>query len=107
VASKTAAIIRTGGKQYRVETGGRVRIEKLPGEVGATIELADILLVGQGDGVEIGKPIVRGAKVSATITEQGRGAKLIVYKFRRRKNYRKKQGHRQHYTELRIDDIVA
>jgi large subunit ribosomal protein L21 len=101
------AIIRTGGKQYRVEPGAVLRVEKLPADVGATIELAEVLLVGKGADVKLGAPLVKGAKVSATVRAHGRSKKVIVYKFQRRKNYRRKQGHRQYYTELKIGEIAT
>jgi large subunit ribosomal protein L21 len=100
------AIIRTGGKQYRVSPGSVLRVEKLPAEAGATVNF-DVLLVGQGETVKIGKPLVDGAKVEAQVVGHGRGPKLIVYKFRKRTNYRKKQGHRQPYTEIKITSITA
>lgn len=101
------AIVRTGGKQYRVEPGAVLRVEKLDGEVGGTVELGEVLLLGTGAQAQVGKPLVEGAKVTGTITAQGRGSKVIVYKFRRRKNYRRKQGHRQAYTEIKIDAITG
>jgi large subunit ribosomal protein L21 len=101
------AIVRTGGKQYRIEPGALLRVEKLDGEVGATIELSDVLLVGRGADAVIGTPVVPGAKVTGTITGQGRGPKLIVYKFKRRKNQRRRHGHRQSYTEIKIEGIQA
>jgi len=101
------AIIRTGGKQYRVEVGTVVRVEKLEAEVGTTIDIDDVLLVGRGDDVKVGTPTVEGAKVSAEVTGQGLGKKIIVYKFRRRKNYRRKRGHRQRYTELKVTGITG
>ncbi len=100
------AVIRTGGKQYRVTEGDRVRVEKLEGEVGSTLVIDDVLMVG-GETVSIGKPVVAGAKVTATITGQDRAKKVIVFKFRRRKNYRRKNGHRQPYTELKITGVSA
>jgi large subunit ribosomal protein L21 len=98
------AVIKTGGKQYRVSEGDRIRVEKLPGDVGATIELKEVLLLG-GETTKLGAPFVDGAKVTATITAQDRAKKIIVFKFKRRKNYRRKQGHRQPYTELRITQV--
>jgi large subunit ribosomal protein L21 len=99
------AVVRTGGKQVRVEPGVRVRVEKLAGEVGETIELDDVLLVsGEGD-LKIGTPVVEGAKVVGTITAQGRHPKITVFKMKRRKGYRRKQGHRQDYTEIQVDSI--
>jgi large subunit ribosomal protein L21 len=98
------AVVRTGGKQYKVAPEMRVRVEKLEGEVGDTIELNEVLLAG-GDSVKIGTPLLEGAKVVGTITDQGRGDKIVVFKLKRRKNYRRKQGHRQAYTEIRVDKI--
>ena len=100
------AIIKTGGKQYRVQSGEQVRVEALAAEVGSTVSLEEVLLVGTGDGVKVGAPLVSGAKVKATVVSHGRGEKVKIFKLRRRKHYQKTQGHRQGYTELRIDDIV-
>ena len=100
------AIIKTGGKQYRVQAGEQVRVEALAAEVGSTVSLEDVLLVGTGDAVKVGAPLVSGAKVKATVVSHGRGDKVKIFKLRRRKHYQKTQGHRQSYTELRIDDIV-
>jgi large subunit ribosomal protein L21 len=101
------AIIKTGGKQYRVAIGDKLRIEKLLTEVGTAVEFDEVLLVGSGDDARIGTPLVAGAKVSGLVKAHGRGKKLIVYKFRRRKNYRRKNGHRQSYTEVEITGISA
>lgn len=101
------AIVRTGGKQYRVEPGAVLRVEKIDGDVGSAIELPEVLLVGKGAAAKVGTPLVKGASVKGTITAHGRGPKLIVYKFRRRKNYRKRAGHRQAYTEIKIDEIAG
>ena len=100
------AVIKTGGKQYRVSTGDKLRVEKLPGNVGDAVTFDQVLLVG-GEALKLGKPLVGGAKVEAKITGQGLGKKLIVFKFRRRKNYRRKNGHRQPFTALEIVNIVA
>jgi large subunit ribosomal protein L21 len=100
------AVIKTGGKQYRVSTGDKLRVEKLPGNVGDAVTFDQVLLVG-GEALKLGKPLVGGAKVEAKITAQGLGKKLVVFKFRRRKNYRRKNGHRQPYTALEIVNIVA
>jgi large subunit ribosomal protein L21 len=105
MSSFDQAIVRTGGKQYRVEPGNTVRVEKLDGDVGSKIELPEVLLLGKGGDAKIGAPLVSGAKVTGTITAQGRSPKVIVYKFKRRKNYRRKQGHRQSFTEIKIDEI--
>ena len=100
------AVIRTGGKQYRVEEGDRVRVEKLAGEVGSEITLNDVLMIG-GDKVAVGTPTVSGASVTAEITAQDKAKKIIVFKMKRRKDYRRKYGHRQPYTELRIKSVGA
>lgn len=104
VSELQQAIIRTGGKQYRVSPGSILKVEKLNADKGAKLQF-DVLLVGQGESVKIGTPLVVGAKVEAEVLSHGRGAKLIVYKFRQRTNYRKKQGHRQAYTEIKITGI--
>lgn len=101
------AVVKTGGKQYRVSPGDSVEVEKLPYEVGQQIELDQVLLVANGNGAQIGQPLVEGAKVKATVTRQVKGRKIIVYKYRSSKRYRRKRGHRQNYTRLRIDEIVA
>ena len=99
------AVIRTGGKQHRVEPGQSIRVEKLPGEVGDTVELGEVLLVGGEAEARVGTPLVAGAKAVGTITAQGRARKLTIFKMKRRKNYRRKQGHRQAYTEIRVEKI--
>ena len=101
------AVIKTGGKQYRVAQGDRLRVEKLAGNVGDTVTLGEVLLVGEGDGVKVGAPLVSGAKVEAKIVAQDRGKKIIIFKFRRRKNYRRKTGHRQPFTALEITGITG
>lgn len=101
------AVIKTGGKQYKVSPGDVIRVEKIDGEPGQEIELNDVLLVGDGSELKIGQPLVEGAKVLAVIKEQGRSRKIIVFKKKRRKNYRRKRGHRQYYTELEIKEIQA
>ena len=101
------AVVKTGGKQYRVSPGDSVDVERLPYEVGEQIELDEVLLVVNGSGAQIGQPQVDGAKVIATVTRQAKGRKVIVFKFRPRNRYRRKRGHRQYYTRLRIDKIVA
>ncbi|HPG24016.1 MAG: 50S ribosomal protein L21 [Spirochaetaceae bacterium] len=101
------AVIRSGGKQYRVSPGGSVRLEKLPGEVGASITLDDVLMVGGEGDVKIGTPTVDGARVTGTIVAQGRGEKITIFKMKRRKGYRRKAGHRQDYTEVRVDQISS
>ena len=101
------AIIRTGGKQYQVTAGDTLRVEKLQGNVGDTVELSDILMVVDGEEIKIGRPVVDGAKVTAKIAEQGKAKKVIVFKMKKRKGYRVKRGHRQHYTALTIEEISA
>jgi large subunit ribosomal protein L21 len=99
------AVVRTGGKQVRVAPGDAVWVERLPGGVGETIELDEVLLVG-GEGVpRVGTPTVAGAKVVATIAGHGRGEKIIIFKAKRRKRYRRKLGHRQEYTQIRVEKI--
>jgi large subunit ribosomal protein L21 len=100
------AVIKTGGKQYRVSEGDRLRVEKLDGAKGDIVELPEVLMLG-GERVAIGSPMVAGAKVSAEIIAQGFGKKIIVFKMRRRKRYRRKNGHRQPFTELRVTGISA
>lgn len=99
------AIIRTGGKQYQVAAGERLRVEKLVGEVGDTVELNDVLLVAEGETVKVGQPAVEGAKVTAKIVEQGKAKKILVFKKKRRKGYQLMRGHRQLYTSLEIKEI--
>jgi large subunit ribosomal protein L21 len=99
------AVIRTGGKQYRVAKDDVISVERLAAEPGATIELTEVLMVGEGAEVATGAPVVGGASVSATVVEQTRAAKIIVFKKKRRHNYRRKKGHRQQQTVLRITDI--
>jgi large subunit ribosomal protein L21 len=101
------AVVRTGGKQVRVTPGRAVRVEKLPGAVGESIELDQVLLVGGEGETRVGTPLVEGVKVVGTITDQGRGPKLTVFKMKRRKGYRRKMGHRQDYTEIRVDSIES
>jgi large subunit ribosomal protein L21 len=100
------AVIKTGGKQYRVTEGQTLRVEKLPGNEGDKVTFGEVLLVG-GDSLKIGQPLVQGASVAAQITAHDRGKKIVIFKFRRRKNYRRKNGHRQPYTELKITGIQA
>lgn len=101
------AIVRTGGKQYQVACGDQLRVEKLEGNVGDSIDLTDVLMVVDGEDVKVGQPVVDNAKVVAKIAEQGRGKKVIIFKKKRRKGYRLKQGHRQSYTALQIEEISA
>ena len=99
------AVVRTGGKQLRVTPGESVRVEKLAGAIGDTVELDEVLLVGGEGDARIGTPLVEGAKVVGTITDQARGPKLTIFKMKRRKGYRRKAGHRQFYTEIRVDRV--
>ena len=101
------AVVKTGGKQYRVQSGESVRVELLAAEVGASVSFGEVLLVGEGENVRVGTPFIAGAKVNATVVSHGRGEKERIFKMRRRKHFQKSQGHRQSYTEVRIDDIVA
>jgi large subunit ribosomal protein L21 len=99
------AVIKTGGKQYRVAPGENIKIESLEADVGATIVLDQVLMVADGEAVKVGTPILAGAKVSATVVSHGRGPKVRIFKMRRRKHYQKTQGHRQNYTEIRVEAI--
>ena len=99
------AVIRTGGKQYRVEPGATIRVEKLEGEEGKALEFTDVLLVADGEHVKVGAPVLSGAKVTAEIVGQELGPKLLVFKLRRRKGYRRKTGHRQLFTAVKITGI--
>ena len=101
------AIIESGGRQYRAEEGHSFSVEKLPYEVGEQIELGNVLLLANGDEVTVGQPTVAGVSVKATVMEQYRGEKIYVWKYKPKKRYRRRQGHRQSYTRLRIDEIVA
>ncbi len=101
------AVIKTGGKQYRVIQGETLKIETVAGDVGGAIVLDQVLMVGNGDKISVGKPMLTGATVKATIVAHGRHDKVSIFKMRRRKHYQKHQGHRQNYTEIRIDGISA
>ncbi|HSH02501.1 MAG TPA: 50S ribosomal protein L21 [Anaerolineae bacterium] len=101
------AIVESGGRQYRAEQGHSITVEKLPYEVGQTVELEQVLLLNNEDNVSVGRPYVEGARVKATVVEQFRGKKIFVWKYKPKKRYRRRQGHRQYYTRLRIDEIVA
>ena len=101
------AVIKTGGKQYRVANGLKLKVEQIPADVGAEVTLHQILMVGEGESVKIGAPFLAGATVKATVISHGRHDKVKIFKMRRRKHYQKHQGHRQNYTELRIDAIAA
>ncbi len=99
------AVVRSGGKQHRVEPGDRLRVEKLEGDVGSKIELGDVLMVEKDGKVTLGEPVITKAKVKATVLGQDRDKKIIVFKKKRKKQYRRTRGHRQPYTELLVDDI--
>ncbi|APV50141.1 50S ribosomal protein L21 [Betaproteobacteria bacterium GR16-43] len=100
------AVIKTGGKQYRVAAGENIKIEQIPADVGSQITLDQVLMVGEGESVKVGNPLVAGAKVTATVVSHGRGVKVRIFKMRRRKHYQRTQGHRQNYTEIRVDAIA-
>ena len=99
------AVIKTGGKQYKVAAGDYLKVEKLEGDVGSKVVIDKVLLLADGDDVTIGAPLVAGAKVNATVLSHGKGDKVRIFKFNRRKHYRKTQGHRQSFTEIKIEDI--
>jgi large subunit ribosomal protein L21 len=101
------AVFKTGGKQYRVATGDKLHVEKLPGNVGDSVTFNDVLLLGGEGDPKIGRPLVSGAKVEAKITAQDRAKKVIIFKLRRRKNYRRKKGHRQPFTALEITGVTG
>lgn len=101
------AVIKTGGKQYRVAAGEKIKVEQIPADVGAEITLDQVLMVGEGETVKIGTPIIAGASVTAKVIAHGRGPKIKIFKMRRRKHYQKHQGHRQNYTEIEISGIAA
>jgi large subunit ribosomal protein L21 len=103
----TYAVVKTGGKQYKVAPGEKLKVETLPAEVGAQVVLDQVLLVGGGEAVRVGAPVLTGATVTATVVSHGRHDKVKIFKMRRRKHYQKHQGHRQNYTELRIDTIAG
>ena len=99
------AVIKTGGKQYKVAPGEKLKVEQIPADVGAEVILDQVLMIGEGESVRLGQPTVAGATVKATVVSHGRGEKIKIFKMRRRKHYQKTQGHRQSYTEVRIDTI--
>ena len=101
------AILASGGKQYRVEEGDVLRLEKLDGDVGASVSFDQVLMVSDGEEVQLGRPILEGATVHAHVVEQDKAKKILVFKFKRRKHFRKRQGHRQPYTAVKIDRIEA
>ena len=101
------AVVKTGGKQYRVSEGDRLRVETLDADAGASVQLDNILMIGEGDSVKVGSPTVSNASVTAKIIDHGRADKVKIIKFRRRKHHMKRMGHRQNYTELEITGINA
>ena len=101
------AVIKTGGKQYKVAAGDKIKVEQMPADIGAEITIDQVLAVGAGDQLSVGVPLVAGATVSATVLSQGRHDKVRIFKMRRRKHYQKRQGHRQQFTELQIGVIAA
>ena len=100
------AVIKTGGKKYKVSVGDKLKVEQIPADIDSTIELSEVLMIADGDAVKVGTPLVAGAKVTATVVAHGRGEKIRIFKMRRRKHYQKHQGHRQNFTEIRIDAIA-
>ncbi|MDA8224438.1 MAG: 50S ribosomal protein L21 [Betaproteobacteria bacterium] len=101
------AVIKTGGKQYRISAGEKLKIEQITADVGSEIVLDQVFMLADGENVKVGTPLVDGAKVTATVIAHGRHDKVRIFKMRRRKHYQKHQGHRQNYTEIRIDGISA
>jgi len=101
------AVIATGGKQYRVEKGGLLRVEKLDADAGSTVEFDQVLLIADGDQVRLGSPLLSGGKVRATVQRHAKGEKVTIVKFRRRKHYLRQGTHRQHFTEVRLEEISA
>jgi large subunit ribosomal protein L21 len=100
------AVIKTGGKQYRVEPNDKLRVDKLAGEPGATVDINDVLMVGEGDKTQVGAPMLDGASVKLEVLEQTRNDKIVVFKKKRRQNYRRKQGHKQEMTVVRVAEIA-
>ena len=101
------AVIKTGGKQYKVAAGEKLKIEQIPAEISSEITIDQVLVVGEGASLKLGKPLVNGAAVMATVVSQGRHEKVTIFKMQRRKHYQKRQGHRQNYTEIKIEAIQA
>jgi large subunit ribosomal protein L21 len=101
------AVVKTGGKQYRVAAGEKLRIEQIAGDVGSEVVLDQVLMLADGDAVRLGTPLVSGASVTATVVAHGRADKVRIFKLRRRKHYQKRQGHRQNYTEIKIETILG
>jgi large subunit ribosomal protein L21 len=101
------AVIATGGKQYRVENGTVLKVEKLDAEAGSTVEFGEVLLIGDGDNIQVGAPLLKGGKVTATVEKHGKGEKKVIVKFRRRKHYLRQGSHRQQFTQVKITGISA
>ncbi len=101
------AIVNTGGKQYKIQQGDVLRVEKIPGEVGSPVSFDKVLMFSDGENFNIGRPVLDNVAVKGHIVDQGKGKKIIVFKYKRRKRYRRKLGHRQQYTEIKIDSIEA
>ena len=101
------AVVSTGGKQYRVQKGETLRVEKIPGEVGSKVTLDKVLMLADGESIRVGQPLIEKAAVQASIVEQDKAKKILVFKYKRRKRYRRKKGHRQPFTAIRIDGIEA
>ncbi len=101
------AVIKTGGKQYRVQSGEKLKVERIEAQVGSEIGLDQVLMIADGETLHVGRPLVEGAKVAATVVSHGRHDKVRIFKMRRRKHYQKHQGHRQNYTELQIGSITT
>jgi large subunit ribosomal protein L21 len=99
------AVIKTGGKQYRVTVGEKLKVEQIPADIDSQLDLDQVLMIADGDDVTIGNPVIAGAKVTVSVVSHGRGDKIRIFKMRRRKHYQKHQGHRQNYTEIRVDAI--
>ena len=99
------AVIKTGGKQYRVTVGEKLKVEQIPADIDSQLDLDQVLMIADGDDVTIGNPVIAGAKVTVSVVSHGRGDKIRIFKIRRRKQYQKHQGHRQNYTEIRVDAI--
>jgi large subunit ribosomal protein L21 len=101
------AVVSAGGKQYKVQKGETLRIEKIPGEVGSKVVFDQVLMLADGENIRVGQPVIAKAAVQASIVEQNKAKKILIFKYKRRKRYRRKQGHRQPYTAIRIDGIEA
>ncbi len=101
------AVVKTGGKQYKVKEGDIFRVEKLPGEIGTEIAFEDVLMISDGENVQVGTPCLDNVTVKGTVVEQGQAKKIIVFKYKRRKRYRRKQGHRQQFTTIKVDSITT